>query len=169
MKSYVYFSWWWHWKGDISQSFRGKHIIWVRSLKNWRLPTQLIIFPDFWAKILEIACPVNYSYLPPCPLQISKNISPPPPFLPWKLRVNPIEKHANWNFTGKFVIFSRPPPLQGSKISRSLPGGPPFFIRKACKLKFYWKICNFFKAPSLTRVKNFKVPPRGPSFFHQSH
>ena len=24
---------------------REKHIIWVRALKNWRLPTQLIIFP----------------------------------------------------------------------------------------------------------------------------
>ena len=27
-----------------------KHIIWVRALKNWRLPTQLIIFPDFGQK-----------------------------------------------------------------------------------------------------------------------
>ena len=42
-----------------------KHIIWVRALKNWRLPTQLIIFLDFWAKTLKIAHPVNYSYLPP--------------------------------------------------------------------------------------------------------
>ena len=44
---------------------REKHIIWVRALKNWRLPTQLIIFPYFWAKILKIAHPVNDSYLPP--------------------------------------------------------------------------------------------------------
>ena len=44
-----------------------KHIIWVRALKYyWGLPTQLIIFLDFWAKILQIARPVDYSYLPPC-------------------------------------------------------------------------------------------------------
>ena len=29
------------------------------------MPTQLIIFPDFWAKILKIVHQVNY-YLPPC-------------------------------------------------------------------------------------------------------
>ena len=40
------------------KSFRGKQIIWVRPLKHWRLPTQLIIFTDFWAKILKIARPV---------------------------------------------------------------------------------------------------------------
>ena len=40
-------------------------IIWVRALKNWRLPTQLIIFLDFWVKTLQIAHPVNYSYLSP--------------------------------------------------------------------------------------------------------
>ena len=34
-------------------------------LKNLILPAQLIIFPDFWAKILRIAHSVNYSYLPP--------------------------------------------------------------------------------------------------------
>ena len=28
-------------------------------------PTQLIIAFDFWAKLLRIAQPVNYSYLPP--------------------------------------------------------------------------------------------------------
>ena len=43
-----------------------KHIIWLRALKNWRVPTQLIIFPYFGAKILRIAHLVNYSYLPPC-------------------------------------------------------------------------------------------------------
>ena len=43
-----------------------KHIIWVIALKNWSLPTQLIIFPDFLQKILKIVHPVNYSYLPPC-------------------------------------------------------------------------------------------------------
>ena len=45
---------------------RKKHIIWVRALKNLRLPTQLIILLDFWATILKIAHPVNYSYLLPC-------------------------------------------------------------------------------------------------------
>ena len=43
---------------------RDKLSIWLRTLKNWRLPTQLIIFPDYWAKILKIAHPVNYTYLP---------------------------------------------------------------------------------------------------------
>ena len=52
-------------KGDISQNFKGKHIIWVYGAQNGKLPTQLIIFLDFWAKILRIAHPVNYSYLPP--------------------------------------------------------------------------------------------------------
>ena len=40
----------------------GENIIWVKPLKNWR-STQLIIFPDFGAKILKIAHPVNYSCL----------------------------------------------------------------------------------------------------------
>ena len=53
-------------KGDISQSFQGKHIIWILSAQNWKLPTQLIIMLDFWAKIWRIAHPVNDSYLPPC-------------------------------------------------------------------------------------------------------
>ena len=48
-----------------------KHIIWVGALKNWRLPTQLIIFSDFWAKILKICPPpVNYSYLPPWAISV---------------------------------------------------------------------------------------------------
>ena len=46
----------------ISQIFREKHIICVRPLKNWRLPTQLIIFPDFWAKIFKI-CPPSKLFL----------------------------------------------------------------------------------------------------------
>ena len=50
-------------KGNISLSFQGKHIIWVLGAQNWKLPTQLISFLDFWAKILRIAHPVNYSYL----------------------------------------------------------------------------------------------------------
>ena len=41
---------------------RKKYIIRVTALKNWRLPTQLIIFLDFWAEILRIAHPVNYSW-----------------------------------------------------------------------------------------------------------
>ena len=49
----------------------GKHNnIWIKpratAHKFRRLPTQLIISPDFWAKILQIARPVNHSYLPPC-------------------------------------------------------------------------------------------------------
>ena len=65
MKSYTVYLPMMALKGDTSQSFRGKHIIWVRALKIRRLPTRLIIFADFWAKILEIARPVNYLYLPP--------------------------------------------------------------------------------------------------------
>ena len=52
-------------KDDISQNFQGKHNIWVLGAQNWKVPTQLIIFHDFWAKILRIAHPVNYSYLHP--------------------------------------------------------------------------------------------------------
>ena len=40
-------------------------IILVAKVNIWPLPTQLIIFPHFWAKIWQIAHPVNYSYLPP--------------------------------------------------------------------------------------------------------
>ena len=50
----------------ISKCPRKKYIIWFTALKNWRLPTQVIIFLDFWAEILRIAHPVNYSYLSPC-------------------------------------------------------------------------------------------------------
>ena len=40
-----------------------------------------------------------------------------PPFLPWKLRVNPIEKHVNSIFNGKsVVIFFRAPHYKGQKI-----------------------------------------------------
>ena len=40
-----------------------------------------------------------------------------PPFLPWKSRVNPIEKHVNSIFNGKsVVIFFRPPPYKGQKF-----------------------------------------------------
>ena len=41
---------------------------------------QLIIFLDFWAKILRITHPVNYSYLPPIPKasKLAKNSVPKP-------------------------------------------------------------------------------------------
>ena len=45
-----------------------------------------------------------------------------PTFWPWKLRVNPIEKHVNSIFNGKsVVIFFQGPPYKGQKVS-----GPPF-------------------------------------------
>ena len=47
------------------------------------------------------------------------------PFLPWKLWVNPIEKHVNSIFNGKSVVIFFRAPLQGSKILRA----PPFCIR----------------------------------------
>ena len=43
------------------------------------------------------------------------------PFLPWKLWVNPIEKHVNSIFTGKFVIIFQALPLQEFKHFE----GPP--------------------------------------------
>ena len=49
----------------ISEFPRKNELFGLERSKNWRLPTQLIIFLDFWAKKLEIAHPVNYSYLPP--------------------------------------------------------------------------------------------------------
>ena len=51
----------WH----ISKFPGKKHFIWVKAIKNWMLPTHLIIFPHYWAKILEITRRVNYSYLHP--------------------------------------------------------------------------------------------------------
>ena len=35
---------------------------------------KLIIFLYFWAKLLKIAHPVNYSYLPPC-MQVTKQVT----------------------------------------------------------------------------------------------
>ena len=46
-------------------SERGNSTQAPQEFQIWRLPTQLIIFPDFRAKIFKIAHPVNYSYLPP--------------------------------------------------------------------------------------------------------
>ena len=40
-----------------------------------------------------------------------------PPFLPWKLQVNPIEKHVNSIFNGKSVVFFfQGPPYMGQKF-----------------------------------------------------
>ena len=52
------------------------------------------------------------------------------------------------------------PPFRPQKISAP----PPFAMKitgqpQACKLYFYWKICdNFFKPPPLTKFKYFKDP-----------
>ena len=54
-----------------------------------------------------------------------KKISGPPPFLPWKLRVNPIEKHVNSIFNGKSVVIFFRAPLTRVKNFK----GPPFCIR----------------------------------------
>ena len=48
-----------------------------------------------------------------------------PPFLPWKLRVNPIEKHVNSIFNGKSVVIFFRAPLTRVKNFK----GPPFCIR----------------------------------------
>ena len=60
------------------------------------------------------------------PLQTSKNFSAPP-FLPWKLWVNPIEKHVNSIFTGKFVVIFLGAPLIRVKNSKGqlFASGPP--------------------------------------------
>ena len=88
-------------KGGISQGFRGKHIIWVLGAHNWKLPTQLIIFLDFWAKILKIAHQVNHSYLPPClthmgHIRKEKMLS----LSPWQPQ-RQIRHHYYGNYNGK--------------------------------------------------------------------
>ena len=60
-------------------------------------------------------------FLSPPPFQTSKNSDPL--LLPWKLQVNPIEKHVNSIFTGKFVVIFFKTSLQGSKILRA-----PIFV-----------------------------------------
>ena len=52
-----------------------------------------------------------------------------PPFLPWKLRVNPIEKHVNSIFNGKSVVIFFQGPLTRVKNFK----GPPFCIRPPYK------------------------------------
>ena len=60
---------------------------------------------------------ISKIFCPP-PLQTEKKSGPP--FLPWKLRVNAVEKHINSIFNGKSVviIFSGPLPYKGSKFLR---------------------------------------------------
>ena len=58
----------WH-QSEVNSKPSWRHI-WVLGAQNWKLPTQLIIFHDFWAKILRIAHPVSYSYLPPWVFQL---------------------------------------------------------------------------------------------------
>ena len=48
-----------------------------------------------------------------------------PPFLPWKLRVNAVEKHINSILNGKSVVIFSGPSLTRVKIFK----GPPFCIR----------------------------------------
>ena len=49
------------------QSFRKKKThIKGYTTQNLKTAHQLIIFPEFWAKISDIARPVNYSFLPSC-------------------------------------------------------------------------------------------------------
>ena len=64
--------------------------------------------------------------------------------MPWKLRVKAVEKHINSIFNGKsVVIFSGPPPLQGSKFLRT-----PLFASAPLT-----SVCE----RSLTSVKRFLV------------
>ena len=50
------------------------------------------------------------------PLQTAKKFQAPP-FLSWKLQVNPIEKHVNSIFNGKsVVIFFQGPPYKGQQF-----------------------------------------------------
>ena len=60
-----------------------------------------------------------------------------PPFLTWKLWVNPVEKHVNSIFNGKSVVIFSGPPLQGSKILRVplFASGPPY--------KCFWTVPNW--------------------------
>ena len=44
------------------------------ALKNWKLSTELITFLDILARIIRIAHPVNYSYLPPCHWDIFQHL-----------------------------------------------------------------------------------------------
>ena len=52
-----------------------KYIIWVRVLKNWRLPHPVNCFPLFSGKNIKIAHPVNYAYYLPV---LDRCLSPGP-------------------------------------------------------------------------------------------
>ena len=67
-------------------------------------------------------------FLPPPPSDLKK-FQGPPFWHAWKLRVNPIKKHVNSIFSGKFVVFFFKAPLQGSKTGVKNFKGPPFCIR----------------------------------------
>ena len=45
--------------------------------------------------------------------------------------------------------------IQGPLFAMKIMGQPH---RKACKLNFYWKICNFFQGPSLQGSKILGTP-----------
>ena len=72
-----------------------------------------------------------------------KKKSGPPPFLPWKLRVNPIEKHVNSIFNGKSVVIFFRSPLQGSKIFRAplFASGP---LTSVCERSLIQKRCSIW-------------------------
>ena len=73
-------------KGWYISTLPGKNTLFGldKIIKNWRLPTQLYIFTDFWAKQLYFARLVKHSYLPPwkvkplftrkgfCPYRVNK-------------------------------------------------------------------------------------------------
>ena len=50
----------------ISKFPGGKMYYLGKSAQKSKAAHPVNYFPDFWAKILRIAHPVNYSYLPPC-------------------------------------------------------------------------------------------------------
>ena len=78
------------------------------------------------------------------PYRPQKNFRPP--FLPWKLRVNPIEKHVNSIFNGKSVVifFQGPPgPYKGQKFQC-----PPFCISPPYKCLWtvpYWYLVLLYR------------------------
>ena len=108
------------------------------------------------------------------PLQTAKTISGPP-FLPWKLRVNPIEKHVNSIFNGKSVViffrspltrvkhfkgplFASSPPLQvfvnGPSICRSPVTPSITMLRGYCTSgPYFWRLCAFSQKIKQLRTK----------------
>ena len=113
-------------------------------------------------------------------LQTAKKNSGPP-FLPWKLRVNPIEKHVNSIFNGKSVVIFFRAPLTRVKNFKVPPlqvfvNGPLFSVlqetREGKKIKnlfymggflsFVWhflfkfQVANYKKRPSQNSSKSVK-------------